>query len=221
MINQQTTTQLNPCSSGETNEPGGRENCNQLQQNGTHHRGLMPQASIFAQTTTSTSTQRRHTRQTHLFEAIGSTQTGTIPWGDEILGRETTGSARFLCQNVNGISNTDHLSKAHEIGEAARDFGVNILGLIETNVDWSYGDIRANITNTLRRYWTHSKACFSSSANGFNQVQQPGGTALIIGQPWSGRTSTDSDPSGLGRWTEATITGREKRKVTVINAYRV
>ena len=41
---------------------------------------------------------------------------------------------RFLCQNVNGISNTNHLSKAHEIGEAARDFGVNILGLIETNI---------------------------------------------------------------------------------------
>ena len=111
------------------------------------HRGPSPQAGIFNLTATS-STQRRHARQSHLFEEKECKHKGTIPWGDEISGQETTG-CRFLCQNVNGISNTDHLSKAHEIGEAARDFGVNILGLIETNVDWSYGDIRAIITNTL------------------------------------------------------------------------
>lgn len=37
------------------------------------------------------STQRRHARQSHLFEGKGCAHTGTIPWGDEILGRETTG----------------------------------------------------------------------------------------------------------------------------------
>lgn len=44
---------------------------------------------------------------------------------------------------------------------------------------------------------------------------------MIVGQPWSGRTTIGVDPSGLGRWTEATISGKEARKVTVITAYRV
>ena len=62
---------------------------------------------------------------------------------------------------------------------------------------------------------------FSSSDHEVEAEYQPGGTALIVGQPWSGRATTSSDPSGLGRWTEATLIGKDERKVTIVCAYCV
>ena len=60
-------------------------------------------------------------------------ETTNILWGEEPP--EITQSCRFLFQNVNGISRFNDFGDAHEIGKAAEEIGVNILGLAETNLD--------------------------------------------------------------------------------------
>ena len=44
---------------------------------------------------------------------------------------------------------------------------------------------------------------------------------MVIGQPWSGRAFISTDNSGLGRWTESTLIGKDGRKITIICAYQV
>ena len=44
---------------------------------------------------------------------------------------------------------------------------------------------------------------------------------MVIGQPWLSRTSVTEDKSGLGRWVEATLDGRDGRKLTIVCAYQV
>ena len=142
-------------------------------------------------------------------------------WGDDPL-QVTNVGCRLISQNSNGISKNENYTKAHEIGEAARAIKADIVGLSETNLNWKERNVKAIVATTLRRYWKQIKTAFSSSDRTFDGTEyQPGGTALIVGQPWSGRATMQDDTSGLGRWTEATLTGKADRKVTIISAYRV
>ena len=163
------------------------------------------------------SDRRNRFRQTRITDNGDDTN---LLWGDDPF-HTTQPGCRFISQNTNGISKSEHYMKAHEIGEAASKINADIIGLSETNLDWKFGTVKSTVNYIFRRYWSHMKACFSSSDKNCEESEyQPGGTALIVGQPWSGRATMTDDQSGLGRWSEATITGRDKRNVTVISAYR-
>ena len=141
-------------------------------------------------------------------------------WGDDPEAVTRT-SCRILFQNVNGLSTSNDFSDVHEIGFAAEQLGVHILGMAETNIDWQARDVRVNITSRFRKYWKHSKISLASSDHRLDSEFQPGGTAIVVGQPWSGRTTIETDSGGLGRWAEATLLGKDKRQLTVICAYQV
>ena len=115
---------------------------------------------------------------------------------------------RLLFQNVNGISRYNDFSDVHEIGSAAEGLSVDVLGLAETNLDWQARGTRHDVQSRLQRYWKHSKIGVTSSDYRFDSVYQPGGTLLLVGQPWSGRASTTEDESGLGRWVETSLIGK-------------
>ena len=52
-------------------------------------------------------------------------------------------------------------------------------------------------------------------------LYQPGGTAIISTNKISPRiTDSGVDPQGMGRWSYITINGRNKKKLTIISAYR-
>ena len=100
---------------------------------------------------------------------------GTIIWGDDpsAIDMERKG-CRILCQNVNGLHKGESYAKANEIGEAATELGINILGLNETNVDWKKGNTQTAVRSIFRRFWKNTKMCFSSSDHEVEREYQPG-----------------------------------------------
>lgn len=159
------------------------------------------------------------TRQLRQLRLVNS-QDGSNPlWGDAPA--TANQDCRILFQNVNGIGMHNEFSDVHSIGFTSEQLGINVLGLAETNTDWQAKDLRQGVHLRLRRYWKHTKIAFSSSDYRLDSAYQPGGMLIVVGQPWSGRASVSHEESGLGRWTEATLTGKDNRQVTIICVYRV
>jgi hypothetical protein len=102
------------------------------------------------------------------------------------------------------------------------------MGIAETNIDWQlksppHRNSKKHISGELRRFWKRTCISFSSSDHRpvTKSSYQPGGTLTLVGNPWSSRTNTSADPTGMGRWTTATIQGRDNTKITVYTVYRV
>jgi hypothetical protein len=143
----------------------------------------------------------------------------TVTWGDYPSSNKK--NTRLLFQNINGIRRANKCSKAHIIGMSLDSLKVNIAGLAETNLDWNNYENKNSCTDIFRNYWRQTKIGMTSSHHRSNQFYQPGGVAMITGFPWSSRSKISCDPSGLGRWTESEISGRNNRKIVVISAYMV
>lgn len=71
-------------------------------------------------------------------------------WGDDPHNTTLLG-CRILFQNVNGISKYNDFGDAHEIGFAAEQLQVGILGLAETNLDWRARDTKNSIGSRMRK----------------------------------------------------------------------
>ena len=138
-----------------------------------------------------------------------------ITFGDSI-NQPPLSACRILFQNINGMQ-----EKAHDIGARAKELHIDIIGLVETNTDWAWKDIKATTTNILRRYFPRTTFAQSSSAIQFQSPFQPGGTMTIAGGKWGTRSNPSSDPRAMGRWSAITIIGRLERRVTIFSVYRV
>jgi hypothetical protein len=134
-----------------------------------------------------------------------------------------TDNCRILFQNINGISNDSLFTDATLLHTTSSTLNVDILGLIETNIDWEKQNVRQQCKYAMRSK-TPNKIQFSSylqSTANTNSTYLPGGTLTLVHSPWSSRTSSTSDPSGMGRWSEVTLNGKDKCNITIITAYRV
>jgi hypothetical protein len=142
------------------------------------------------------------------------------PWGDVI--DQTTQHCRICLQNINGIQDKTHL-----LGSQAHHLGIDIMGIVETNRDWQTPNTKHQVTSILRRYWKKTLFAFSSSDHRYQKNQhdpseyQPGGTCTFVNNSWAARTSPSQDPSGMGRWSQLSVSGRDNRKVTIFTVYRV
>jgi hypothetical protein len=124
-------------------------------------------------------------------------------------------------QNVNGIRGDNDFASAHTMAEHALQIEANIIGLIETNVDWRSNRSMSKVRNIFRKYWNRVVFASSSSDRRTKGVYQPGGTLSFVTSPWASRSSAGTDPRGLGRWSTLTVVRRANTKITIITAYRV
>jgi hypothetical protein len=139
-------------------------------------------------------------------------------WGD-FMSHETD-KCRILYNNVNTISYGSALADCSLLAENAVKRGAEIVGWVETNIDWTYRDIKWDCTQIVRKAWKHAKMSVSSSTEVFETPYQPGGTATIVGGAWAGRATTAND-SELGRWSEIRLEGKANKAVSIITAYGV
>ena len=112
------------------------------------------------------------------------------------------------------------MADASQVCMDAEAAEADIISLAETNLDWKHSEIRHNFREKVHQYWDNTSIATSSSDLRTKSPHQQGGTATIVRNPWSGPATMAADTSGLGRWTEATINGKQDRKVTIITAYR-
>jgi hypothetical protein len=128
---------------------------------------------------------------------------------------------RLMYQNQNGIKMENDLTELRHTGALVSAYQVDMLCLAETNLDWEARDVKLRVIQVLRNHWKTSKVATSSSSWTWPESSyQPGGTLTLVGNPWASRATTGADSSGMGRWSEVTITGKTK-KVTFVTAYRV
>ena len=173
-----------------------------------------------------TSTSNRNTvtkptgklRQTQLQHNKNNTDM-SIPWGDSPTFKNDD-SCRIIMQNVNGLG-ASYNSKSISLAAESDALCADIIGLIETNTHWKYGDIQQTTKKSWQKYFNQTKLAMSSSNIHFDSPYQPGGTMMVVGSPWASRTRVNTDPSGLGRWTEAEITGKDNTIISIITVYAV
>jgi hypothetical protein len=143
-----------------------------------------------------------------------------IHFGDS-LPPEKHGANRFVSANINGLSARDDFSKLHVIGQSADAMQIDYLGLIETNLDFGYKNIKEKCNSITRNYFKRTHIVQASSDITFNKAYQPGGIMSIMGFPLATCCTSKVDDSSMGRWTEITVRGKRNRKVTIITAYVV
>ena len=78
--------------------------------------------------------------------------------------------------------------------------GVSIVGLAETNKDWSRPGLQSQSTQAWRQFFGPSTWTTASSSEITGNNSQPGGVGLLLSGNWSGRIcERGADDSGLGR----------------------
>ena len=150
---------------------------------------------------------------------IASDAKHNIPVGDpiSILDDEST---RVYFQNINGLGQ-DQLQWPTIIQQLHAN-KVSIFGLAETNVYWTrtiYDKCKSQL-KCLEDFNTLTTS--NSTVKPLQGNYQPGGTALAVWGRWTGRCErNEQDPTGMGRWTQTTIRGKEGTAITFFAAYRV
>jgi hypothetical protein len=126
-------------------------------------------------------------------------------------------SLRIAFQNINGISNNFNRVAIEEL-DAMDNLGIDILGLIETNINWTL-EQRMKLAAELYTKF-HGGRSITASHRSRKEGYQPGGTAMVARGPICGRVyRRGSDP--LGRFTWMALHGKDGAGVIVVTLYHV
>lgn len=97
----------------------------------------------------------------------------------------------------------------------------DFVGLAESNLNWRHDQVYRETEYVIRDHHKDTRieaTCAETTVR--NNTYQPGSVLSWVKKPWSGRTTTNTDTSGLGRWTETTMIGKLDRTVTIFTVYR-
>ena len=102
-----------------------------------------------------------------------------------------------------------------------QDNQIDIACLTETNTNWNHYKGKRHLYRIVRKHWKRTHITTVNIENKVSTLYQPGGTAIISTNKISPRiTDSGGDPQGMGRWSYITLNGRNKKKLTIISAYR-
>lgn len=140
------------------------------------------------------------------------------PFGHRMQKEKETGIYRLAFQNINGISSTKRLVGEEELGEMMK-LKIDVLGLIETNINWSLDAKSSFITAASLRFNKITRLAMSSSFT-VKEGYWPGGTAMVTQGPVCGRVQ-QRGADKMGRFSWMALRGRRETGVIVITVYRV
>jgi len=141
--------------------------------------------------------------------------------GDFPISPKPQDTFRILYSNINGISPKNLEQESQQMAFQANTYHIDLLGLVETNINWFNKTTYDQVRRQLIEYWPQSLLQTSSYITSQNTIYQPGGTLTLIGNNWTGGATGSSDTSGMGRWSTIKITGRQGRILELITVYRV
>ena len=87
-----------------------------------------------------------------------------LPWGDPILMKPQEGSVPIYFINKNGLSSNNKFEEILEIRQELMNVGVSIVGLAETNKDWSRPGLQSQSTQAWRQFFGPSTWTTASSS---------------------------------------------------------
>jgi hypothetical protein len=147
-------------------------------------------------------------------------------YGDSIYTKPPN-TVRLLFQNVKGLTYSATGEDYEYYLSNIQQLQVEIAGFSETNSPWHHHHIKSEFIHRVRKFFPLSKTVFGSPTPAIDPIPayekfQAGGNALLV----TGQLTTTihrsviEDPSGLGRWTGITVTGKQERKISMIVGYR-
>ena len=143
---------------------------------------------------------------TTLTETYGETNRCTDDlledYGDKI-GRKEEGHIRIAFQNINGIKG--RINAAHEVFTTVEEKDMDILGIAETNINWT--DAKRLEMNVAMRMRFGQEQMVASSSKASKEGYLPGGTAMIM----QGRVTVRIIKKGMdemGRFTWMILKGK-------------
>ena len=146
-------------------------------------------------------------------------------YGTPINTAKDPNTLRILLHNPNGITYSESGEDFAYVHECLSELAVDVAGMPETKLNWNLPTVSAKFQQTGCKQHGASKIAtsqyqipLSTEVSSF----QAGGTVTATMGAWATRASTSqSDPSGLGRWSSQTFNGKGEKRLTVITAYRV
>ena len=142
-----------------------------------------------------------------------------ISWGDPHSSFPTT-HLRKVFQNCNTLSK-DHFTCFSYL-KKVKLLEPHIVGLAETNLNWSHFDTKTSVYSSLKARWPQQRVATTHLDGAFPSCPstQAGGCLQLTSGRTSGRVQGSfSDP--MGRCCSQTLQGVSNHQITIITAYRV
>jgi hypothetical protein len=89
----------------------------------------------------------------------------------------------------------------------------------ETNIGWR-SEAKRKVYEKFQRIYHQTKISASSSSIKYNSLYQPGGTATLVTDKYTGRVTKYEDDKDLGRWSYLKILGKG-RTILLVTIYQV
>jgi hypothetical protein len=144
-----------------------------------------------------------------------------VPWGPDAHEFLDDDYFRVIWQNHNGFQRVnDSIPSWAATMDFLRGLKASLFGFTEPNLQWDK-KLLATAKDIQRRFFDYGHLVTSESELKFPTSYKPGGTCIGVNGKWATRmTGQGVDPSGQGRWSYITLSGRAT-DVMFISAYRV
>lgn len=130
-------------------------------------------------------------------------------------------SLRYLIQNANGLQ-AHSQSKFEGTLDRIFQLQADVIGLVETSVNWGHMETTQRFKNTIHRKTPGGSLTLSPIPTNYSNAYLPGGTlTLTVGRWRSFIDSAITDSGGMGRWTGNSYRVHNNHKLPIISAYRV
>jgi hypothetical protein len=152
--------------------------------------------------------------------------TMTIMDDSEHLGdrsdRKKSKTLRLGFININGLPIQAANNKNNQLRESINLTQFDIIGLAETNINWSATEVDNKWETRIQSWWEHHRTITSYNCKDvISRPFQPGGTAMIsVGRISYRVTARGVDQSKLGRWCWFELRGRHGLTTKIITVYR-
>ena len=120
----------------------------------------------------------------------------TQHWGD-LPEEKHQSDCRIAFQNINGLSQYHIKIQGNELAQKIHKLQADIVGLAETNLNWQFKNTKQQAKMSLNLPDTKTMLVTSNLQKLTKTAYQPGGTACLLRDPWTGRIkSTTTDHLG-------------------------
>jgi exonuclease III len=142
-----------------------------------------------------------------------------VVFGDDMQLPKDDNTTHLISLNINGIRREFDYQDVLEMAQALKTSSVDWAALIETNIDWR-SEAKKKVYDKFQRIYHQTKISTSSSNIKYNSLYQPGGTATIVTDKYTGRVTSYGSDTELGRWSFIKILGKG-RTIILATVYQV
>jgi hypothetical protein len=144
------------------------------------------------------------------------------PFGNILENNKPNNHIRLYFKNINGAKNYNSWEIWEHACYTLKSYSVDIFGVSETNIKWN-AKLRSEARAKCQKQDIYNKVLIDTSSSIDQTINnyQPGGTATLITNKWTGRaTQPINDTSGMGRWSGYKLQTNTNTYLNVITVYR-